>query len=146
MTKAKPRPSVHGFTLIEILIALAIVGIITAIALTAYRDSQLRAGRTEGKNALMQVVSDQERYYSNNFSYSTKATPLATVPANTLLSLTGKYRVTVAACSGSTIASCFIATATPQSTQTTDTCANLTITSAGVRAASGGTVADCWER
>ena len=136
----------QGFTLIEILIALAIVGIITAIALPAYQDSTLRAGRAEGKNALMQVASDQERFYSNGFTYSTKATPLATVPANTLTSQNGKYQVTVAACSGGTIANCFVATATPLSNQTSDSCGNLTIDSVGVRAASGGTVADCWER
>jgi type IV pilus assembly protein PilE len=136
----------RGFTLIEILIALAIVGILAAIALPAYQDSILRAGRADGKNALMQVASDQERFYSNGFTYSTKATPLATVPATTLLSRDGNYQITVAACSGGTIATCFKATAAPQGNQTDDSCGNLTIDSLGVRAASGGTVADCWER
>jgi type IV pilus assembly protein PilE len=136
----------HGFTLIEILIALAIVGIIAAIALPAYQDSQLRAGRADGKNALSQVASDQERFYSNNFSYSTKAVPLATVPATTLVSRDGNYSITVAACSGSTIANCFIATATPLGNQVNDDCGNLTINSQGVRAASGGTTEECWER
>lgn len=135
-----------GFTLVEILITLAIIGIITAIALPAYQDSQLRAGRADGKNALMQVASDQERYYSNNFAYLAKATPLATVPATTLVSRDGHYNVTVAACSGSTITNCFIATATPVGTQANDSCGNLTINSLGVRTASGGSVDDCWAR
>jgi type IV pilus assembly protein PilE len=144
--KTPVRKHAQGFTLVEILIALAIVGILAAIALPAYQDSQLRAGRADGKNALMQVASDQERFYSNSFTYSTKATPLATVPANTLVSRDGNYQITVAACSGSTISNCFIATGTPLGTQTDDDCGNLTINSLGVRAASGGTVADCWER
>lgn len=136
----------RGFTLTEILIALAIVGVLAAIALPAYNDSQLRAGRADGKNALMQVASDQERFYSNNFSYSTNAVPLATTPAATLTSRDGNYVVSVAACSGGTIATCFIATATPQGSQTADSCGNLTITSTGARGASGGTVEECWER
>jgi type IV pilus assembly protein PilE len=140
------RHSIQGFTLVEILIALAIVGILAAIAVPAYQDSQLRAGRADGKNALMQVASDQERFYNNGFTYSTNAVPLATVPATTLVSRDGNYVVTVAACSGGTISTCYIATATPQGTQAADDCGNLTITSTGVRAASGGTVADCWER
>lgn len=136
----------RGFTLIEILMALAIVGLIAAIALPSYRDSTLRAGRADGKAALMQVASDQERFYSNNFSYSTNAVPLAAVPAASLTSRDGNYVVTVAACGGGTIATCFVATATPQGGQTADACGNLTINQLGVRAAAGGTVEDCWER
>ena len=146
MTRHTLHTTAHGFTLTEILIAMAIIGILAAIALPAYNDSQLRAGRADGKNALMQVASDQERFYSNNFTYSTNAVPLATTPAATLTSRDGNYVVSVAACSGSTITNCFLATATPQGNQTNDSCGNLTINSAGVRAASGGTVADCWER
>lgn len=135
-----------GFSLIEIMITLVIVGIIAAIALPSYRDSQLRAGRADGKTALMQVASDQERFFSNNFSYSTDAVPLATPAQATLTSRDGKYVISVAACAGGTIATCFIATATPQDDQTDDDCGNLTITSAGVRAASGGSIEDCWQR
>ena len=135
-----------GFTLIEILVALAIVGIIAAIALPSYQESRLRAGRADGKTALMQVASDQERFYSNNFTYSTNALPLATPAQATVTSRDGHYVVSVAACSGTTIATCFIATATPQGGQTQDDCGNLTITSSGIRAASGGSIEECWQR
>lgn len=136
----------RGFTLVEILVALAIVAILAAIALPSYRDSTLRAGRADGKAALMQVASDQERFYSANFTYSTNAVPLASTPAATLTSRDGNYVVSVAACAGGSIANCFVASATPQGNQTNDPCGTLTINQLGVRTASGGSVEECWER
>lgn len=135
-----------GFTLVEILIVVAILGIIAAIALPSYQDSQLRAGRADGKNALLKAASDQERFYSANFTYSTNADPLSTPARATVNSPDGFYVISVAACAGGTIANCFVATATPQGRQTADACGNLSITSAGVRTASGGTLEDCWQR
>lgn len=135
-----------GFTLVEILVVLAILGILAAIALPSYQESQLRAARADGKNALMQAASDQERFYSNNSSYSTNAGPLSSPALATVTSPDGFYVISVAACGGSTIASCFVATATAQGSQTNDSCGNLTITSTGVRGASGGTVEECWQR
>jgi type IV pilus assembly protein PilE len=141
---ALDRP--HGFTLVEILVALAIVAILAAFALPSYRDSTLRAARADGKAALMQVASDQERFYSNNFTYSTNAVPLAATPAATLTSRDGNYLVSVAACASGTIANCFVASAAAQGDQAADACGTLTINELGVRTASGGSVADCWER
>lgn len=135
-----------GFSLLELLIALAVIGLITAIALPTYQESTLRSGRADGKSALMQVAAAQERYYSANNTYSTNAAPFANPPEATIDSPDGKYEISVSACSGGTIANCFVATATPQGSQTNDVCTSLTIDSTGVRGATGAPAEECWQR
>jgi type IV pilus assembly protein PilE len=136
----------RGFSLIEIMIVVGIVGVFVAIGLPAYRESQLRAGRAEGKSTLLEVASMQERFFSANNSYSTEADPLSTPTVTTLFSTNGDYAVTVAACGTGTIANCFVATAAPQGPQADDACGNLTLTDTGVRGAAGGTQDECWAR
>ncbi len=142
----KPRHS--GFTLIEILIVVAILGVLVSIALPAYQNSVIRSGRAEAKGELVQVASDLERYFSNFNAYITDALPLNTpaVAARTRTTQDGLYVISVAACAGGVIANCFIATATPQGTQTADACTTFTLTNTGVRGATGATVEECWQR
>ena len=135
-----------GFNLIEMLIAVAIMGIIAAMALPSYQASVLRSGRSEAKSILLQVASNQERFFSANNSYSTNADPLVAPPAATVTSETGLYQVTVAACGGGNIANCFVATATPQNNQANDSCTTITLSNTGVRGATGDTVDECWNR
>lgn len=142
------RQTQQGFTLIEILIVVAILGVLVSIALPAYQNSVLRSGRAEAKSELLQVASDQERYFSNLNTYINDALPLntPTVAARTRTTATGIYRIAVAACGGGAIANCFIATATPLGAQLGDVCTTLTITNAGVRGATGAAVDECWQR
>ena len=143
------RRNQNGFTLIEILIVVAILGVLASIALPAYQDSVLRSNRAEGKAELLIVAGDQERFFSSNNSYSTDATPLVTeTPVNLTTRTTenGHYAITVAAGGTGAIATSFVATATPQGNQTNDACTTLTISSTGVRGATGGTVDECWGR
>ncbi|MFT6093106.1 MAG: type IV pilus assembly protein PilE [Pseudohongiellaceae bacterium] len=137
----------RGFSLIELMIVVAIMGILVTIAMPAYTESVRRSNRAEAKSELVQVASEQERFFSSTNSYSTDATPLNTpvVAARQRTTTNAWYVIDVAACAGGTIATCFIATATAQNEQTTDGCTTFTLTSIGVRGATGLTGDECWQ-
>ena len=143
----------RGFTLIELMIAVAIVGILTAIAYPSYAAYILRSRRSDATRALMQASSALERFYSQNQSYMQNAT--ATYSATTLLpalNLTtttegGFYTLSVSNLGTTT----YTLTATPIGTQSRDTtCGAFTLDYLGVRGANNLTTADivkqCWER
>jgi type IV pilus assembly protein PilE len=138
----------NGFTLLELLIVVAIIGILSSIALPAYQNSVLRSARAEAKTELLQVASDQERHFSNFSTFVDDATPLNTpvVAGRDRTTQNAFYAISVAACGGGAITNCFIATATAQNAQTADTCTTLTISDTGVRGATGDTANECWQR
>jgi type IV pilus assembly protein PilE len=139
-----------GFTLIELMIVVAIVGILAAIAYPSYQEYSLRAGRADGKAKLMEIIQAQERFYSQNQRYT------ATLDggglgyaADPVISDEGRYSIAAAACgngAGQVIANCVTLTATPRGAQAGDTqCANLTLDSRGERGRSGnGNLDSCW--
>ena len=136
--------AVSGFTLVELMIVVAIIGVLSAVAIPAYQQSVRSGGRAEAQSLLLQVAANQERFYSDNNSYSANANPLSTPAVATLTSEAGLYQVAVAACAAGTIANCFVATATPQGNQAADSCTTLTITNTGLKGATGDSVVNCW--
>ncbi len=139
-------PEYTGFTLIELLIVITVIGILTGLALPAYHNSVLRSGRAEARSELLQVASDQERYFSSFNSYVDDALPLNTpvVAGRDRTSVNGLYTISVAACVAGAISNCFLATATATGAQTGDSCATLTLSSSGTRGATGATTNACW--
>jgi len=63
----------RGFTLIELMITVAVVAILAAVAFPAYQDSLRKSRRTDGKNALVQAAANMERYYAERNTYATAA-------------------------------------------------------------------------
>lgn len=59
-----------GFTLIELMIAVAVVGILAAIAYPSYQDSVRKARRADAKSALLDAAQRQERFYTENNQYT----------------------------------------------------------------------------
>jgi type IV pilus assembly protein PilE len=125
-----------GFTLMELLIVLAIVGMLATIAYPNYRQYLLRAHRTEGQTALQQTATRMERYFSNNSTYAPNMATLGE-PATTE---SGYYAINIAPGACGDIARCFQLTASAQDSQLDDTdCPAITLDSTGVKAP-----ADCW--
>ncbi|ARU89811.1 type IV pilin protein [Pseudomonas sp. M30-35] len=140
-----------GFTLMELMIVVAIIGILAAIAYPSYQDYVLRSGRSDGQAWLMRIMQAQERFYSQNQTYTTNlgAGGLAMgVAANAaVISEDQRYSITAAACANVTIANCVMLSAAPQGAQARDNeCGTLTLNSRGTKG-EGGTAAsfqDCW--
>jgi len=143
-----------GFTLIEVMITVAIVAILAAIAYPSYQQYVLRANRTEAQALLNDAAARQERYFAQNNTYVTAQSDIGKLQLkNTtgsgndtvVKSDTDKYKLTVSNPSGS---GGYLFTATPQGSQTADTkCGNLTLNAIGTRgvSASGADPKNCWK-
>src|SRR5690606_9634807 len=113
-------------------------------ALPGYQSSVQTGARAEGQSLLLQVAANQERYYARNNAYAASANPLVDSQPASLTSEGGLYRVEVAACATGTLATCFVATATPLGRQADDECGALTLNSAGIKGAAKGALHSCW--
>ena len=65
----RSHPHAHGFTLVEVMIVVAIIGILASIALPSYTRYVAQARRTEAQTALMDLAQRQERWRVNHASY-----------------------------------------------------------------------------
>lgn len=68
--RASAPPAAAGFTLIEVLIALALVAILTTVAFPSYRDYIVRSSRSAAQTELLELSSVQEKIYLNANAYS----------------------------------------------------------------------------
>lgn len=125
-----------GFSLIELMIVVAIVGIIASIAYPSYKEYITRARRTDGQTALLDLASRMERYYSEQNSY---ANAIFGTSANSVrssnLSPESWYQLTI-----TSTAATYVLQAIPRNTQITDdrTCQTLTLNHLGVKGIAAG--------
>lgn len=168
---SKPKPveavwptaplTVRGFTLIELMITVAIVALLASLAYPAYTGSILKGKRAEGRAALTDLLQQQERYLTQTGSYMTFAAGATgangTTAAGTSVNIpfrttsgdsaTGAaYRLAAAACAAASgtmaLNECVNLSAVPNMTDAE--VGTLTLTSTGARGCTGTNSAKCW--
>ena len=135
------KHSNRGFTLIELMIVVAIIGILAAIAYPSYDEYVKRGNRTEGQAFLSDVAARQERYFSQNNAYITAVGDIAKLGLSNANSPTSKYTLAIA-----TVANDGGYTLTANQQFGDTKCGNLSLNALGVknRSGSGKSVNDCW--
>ena len=160
-----------GFTLIEILIVTAIIGILMAVAIPSYQRHIVATRRADVAGAMLSFAASMERWYTEHGSYcdagatvaaastppnnndcvqlNTQTTDVGDVGAPTFFarqvpmdnSAPAYYNLTISAATGTT----FTLQATPVGSMSNDACGNFTLTQTGSKGVTGSAaLADCW--
>ena len=154
--------SSKGFTLVELMIVVAVIGILSAIAYPSYTEYVLRGRRAEARTALMDLMQQQERYFTQNgryFSFATDAsgvvsttdangviTSPATVPFKHFSGETassGHYYLSAAPCAGLALNVCINLTSAPKSTDAG--AGTLSFDSTGLKSCDVTDKSKCWK-
>jgi type IV pilus assembly protein PilE len=144
-TKASFRHRACGVTLIELMAVVMVIGILSIIAIPSYRQYSMRAQRTDAKNALLQIQTNQERFYLQNRRYGATA-DLPNLGFAVPLSEKGAYALTIVN-TDNTVDYTATATVTTGGVidQTRDTdCQSFTLNERGVRGAAPDPLGRCW--
>ncbi len=127
----------HGFNLVELLIAVAIIGILGSIGYSSYVGYMVDSRRAEATGRLLQLAQTQEKYYAENDQYAPSVADLG-VAATTV---NGYYDLSISTSDSSNQDFSISASPPSDGIQASDTeCATITISSIGSRSP-----ADCWK-
>jgi type IV pilus assembly protein PilE len=142
----------QGFTLVELMVVVAIAGILAAIAYPSYLEQMRKTRRSDCQGALVSLGNAMERWFTINSTYEGAADGGADTGEPAIFSVAcpvdggeATYDLTIAAAGPST----FLIQATPIAQQTDDRCGNLTLSNTGHKdvtsADAGVTREQCWK-
>ena len=136
-----------GFTLIEVMMVVAIIGIIAAVAYPSYQESIAKSRRADAQASLLELAQFMERHYTSNGRYTVGNTTPPTAP-NLPFSQSPRTGTAFYNFALTTITPTdFTLTATRANAMASDKCGNFTVTHTGVKGltnATGVSVTDCW--
>lgn len=139
---AQGSPAQRGFTLIELMIVVAVIAVLTVIAIASYDWATTKTRRKEAASCIEQGAQYMERFHATNLRYDkTIAGVAVALPNQCPADLATYYTVSVSAVAATT----YTLQAVPIGTQATrDTaCGTLSMNQTGTKAASGGG-SECW--
>jgi type IV pilus assembly protein PilE len=137
----------RGFTLIEVVVTMAIIAILAAVAYPSYHSYVAQGNRAEGRAAVMQMLLDQERYYTQMNTYVVVHTGAGPQPLQNFSGssrATSRYLVTASRCEALPLNQCIRITAEPQFGGGDAKVGTLFATSVGERGCTGTHPSLCW--
>ncbi|MBO1747587.1 MULTISPECIES: type IV pilin protein [Stenotrophomonas] len=137
MKTCSRRRMARGFTLIELMITVAVVAILAAVAIPSYSEHVRKSRRAQAKADLVELAQQLERFHTVQNTYSGMTLPFTQSPRD------GKSYYTLSL-SGAATSSAFTLQAVPGTGQDKDKCGTLTLDQAGRKTPTAAKVAGCW--